>query len=182
MSTLPDRLVGRHLAVLAGAVALFAAACALDHPLVSLLTVFLPAASLVVARALSVPFGEPLYVRGFRWAAFIALVLGVLSVQAPIPGVATLTALSFLWIGASRGSGYLAGVSFAAACALMPLDITGVVRMSAPLTGSVAHVSALGVVAFVVGALAYRALRRDAAHASPDAHLVGGLVPRPEGR
>lgn len=178
MSTLPDRLVGRHLAVLAGAVALFAAVCALDHPLVSLLTVFLPAASLVVARAISVPYGEPLYVRGFRWAAAFALVLGVLSVQAPIPGPATLTALGFLWIGASRGSGYLAGVSFATACAVMPLDIAGVVRVSAPLSGSVAHVSALVVVAFVIGVLASRALRRDAGNAAPDAHAVGGVLPR----
>lgn len=159
MSGLPDRLVGRHLCVLASVVFIFTAICAVNNPVASLLAIFLPAASLVAARAVSVPFGEPAYVRGFRWAAMLALALGVLSVQAPIPGPATLTALGFLWIGASRGSALLAGVSFAAACALMPLDITGPVHASAQWQGSVGHLSALGVVALLIGSLAFRSLR-----------------------
>ena len=159
--SLSNRLVARHLFVLAAAMAIIGVALALDDPLLGFTLLFLPAASIAVSRVVIAPLATPDQVRWYHWATFVLVILAFASRSLPVPGLAALVALGFLWAGRSRRSPVLSGVAYGALLAVVSIDLTGPFQVSPEVWGSAPHVAGFGIVALVVLLIAMWQLRQS---------------------
>lgn len=158
--SMSHQVVARHLVVLSSAMALIALSLASDVPVLLFALLVLPAGSVAAARVAIAPVATVELVRGYHWATFVSLALGLASSGGYIPGPASLVALGFVWMGWSRRSAVLGGVSFATLLAVAPLDVAGPLEIAPGMFGSFAHISAFAVVAMAVAVLAAKEFRR----------------------